>query len=213
MSADQTDDKLMVVLLSNLAQCYIKLEMNEDALEYIQQALDIDSGHVKTLYRKAKALANLFNFDESSKIFKKLKYKDEVEIVKLQREYASGNYTRLTSTKGKDQKLDLQGNFMNYVNPDIEFKFSEGQGRGLFATKAIKKGAIIMGEKAIGIGLHDFEASSEITYSYQENDTYHEDSHTILIKNLCQVAQQKGVQALRMSYLYDGSDDMELPDL
>ena len=36
------DRKLLVILLSNIAQCYINHNLYEDALLYVEQALEID---------------------------------------------------------------------------------------------------------------------------------------------------------------------------
>jgi len=44
--------------------------MFEDAIDYCNQALDIDPNFTKALFRKAKALAFLFHFKESQKILK-----------------------------------------------------------------------------------------------------------------------------------------------
>ena len=44
--------------------------MYEDALEFCTLALRIDSNNFKSLYRKAKCLAFLFQFDKSIEIFK-----------------------------------------------------------------------------------------------------------------------------------------------
>lgn len=66
---DKPDDKLQIIILSNIAQCCISQELFEDALEFANKALTVDEGHVKTLFRKAKSLAQLHQYDESIEIF------------------------------------------------------------------------------------------------------------------------------------------------
>ena len=68
-SSGQDDNTLRIAVLSNMSQCYINLELYEDALEFANMALKVDDSHVKTLYRKAKSLSLLYKFDESSAIF------------------------------------------------------------------------------------------------------------------------------------------------
>ena len=48
----------------------------EDCLEYCEKALEIDDEHDKSLYRKAKCLAYLYQFDKSIKCFKKTKFRN-----------------------------------------------------------------------------------------------------------------------------------------
>ena len=55
-----------------MALCYMNLQMYEDALEYCNIALKIDTNHVLSLYSKAKSLAFLFEFDKSIEIFKRI---------------------------------------------------------------------------------------------------------------------------------------------
>ena len=70
---------LKVTLQSNIAQCYINLAMFEDALQYSNLALETDPDHSKSLYRKAKSLAYLLEFEESSTIFKQINQEKEIE--------------------------------------------------------------------------------------------------------------------------------------
>ena len=44
------DLKAEILILSNIAWCFINLRLYEDALEYCNRALDIDEDHVKSLY-------------------------------------------------------------------------------------------------------------------------------------------------------------------
>jgi len=48
----------------------LNLELFEDAIEYCDMVLDMQSDHNKAIYRKGKALAGLYQFDESLAVFK-----------------------------------------------------------------------------------------------------------------------------------------------
>lgn len=53
----------MVTIYSNIANCYVNLELFEDAIEICEKILTIENNHAKAQYRKAKALAGLYEFD------------------------------------------------------------------------------------------------------------------------------------------------------
>lgn len=72
-----------MIIYSNIAGCYVNLELFEDAIEFCNKILAIEKDHVKANYRKAKALAGLYEFKESIEFFKKLKKKDEIKITEL----------------------------------------------------------------------------------------------------------------------------------
>lgn len=48
-----------------MSQLYNKIELYEDALENAEKALSIKPNHEKSLFRKATALAYLFDFEQS----------------------------------------------------------------------------------------------------------------------------------------------------
>ena len=64
-----------------MAHCYLSLEHYEDALETSKRALLINPHHEIVLWRKARALAFLFQFHESIEIFTKLKRQSEIDNV------------------------------------------------------------------------------------------------------------------------------------
>ena len=63
------DPDLKACMLGNTGQCYLLLELFEDAIEYADMALRIDKDNKKYIYTKAKALAGLFEFEESMLLF------------------------------------------------------------------------------------------------------------------------------------------------
>ena len=89
-SLELTKDKILRVQnLSNLAQCYLCLDMYEDALDHCNFALRIDPEFMKAKFRKARALMRLFRFEESLKVLDKLSKKEakkEIENLNLIKE-------------------------------------------------------------------------------------------------------------------------------
>ena len=57
------DKELELTIYSNIANCYVNLELFEDSIEFCDKILDVEKTHVKANYRKAKALAGLFEFE------------------------------------------------------------------------------------------------------------------------------------------------------
>ena len=71
---------------------------------------------------------------------------------------------------------------------------TKDRGRGVFAAKLLKKGELIAVEKAMA------EADG--------------DNNTELVKQCSDLAQRKGIEALRMSYLMDKSGkELKIPQL
>lgn len=146
------DDKdLKMTIMSNLGQCYINMELFDDALDILDKALFIKANHAKTLFRKAKALAWLFQFERSIAMFEKLGRKDYVEAVKVQQEQANGNYQYLFQ---EERRLEKEPGFVNFVQ-GLELKMAPGKGRGLFASRNLAKGELLIAEKAISYGKED----------------------------------------------------------
>jgi len=50
----------------------MNMYMYEDAIEFCDFALEIDKDHIKTLYRKARSLAYLFQFADSIDILRSI---------------------------------------------------------------------------------------------------------------------------------------------
>ena len=75
---------------------------------------------------------------------------------------------------------------------------TEDRGRGVFATRYLKKGTLIAVETAVVEAL-DHAASDA--------------AKTALVDKCDRVAKLKGAEALRMSYLYDGTPNSKIPPL
>ena len=75
------DEKQRIVILSNMAQCYINLGLFEDALKLCNIALKLNPDHPKTLYRKGRCLAYLFEFQQSIAIYEHLRFQKDINFV------------------------------------------------------------------------------------------------------------------------------------
>ena len=117
--------------------------MYEDALEFCHFALYIDKDHVKSLYRKAKALAYMFQFEESKFILKSINY--EIQFVEELEDQRNGDYYQVIADVDSFMKQDK---ILNYLD-GVEVKMTKDKGRGVFASKNLKRGELLIVEKAI----------------------------------------------------------------
>jgi len=166
----------------------------EDALEYCNVALETDKDEEEVKYIKAKILSYLFKFKESIKLFKENDHTKDIEWVEKLEAQRKGLYARVIKNA---QKYNDENRILNYVN-GVQIKMTEDRGRGVFATRFLKKGTLIAVETAAVEAL-----------DYKTSDA----AKTTLVEKCADVAKLKGVEALRMSYLYDGTPNSKIPPL
>ena len=83
---------------------------------------------------------------------------------------------------------------------------SQCKGRGVFTNKPIRQGEILVVEKAFVKSKHNYD----LEFSIQQKNTVNKELYEDLIHKCHMHAQVKGVYALRMSYLYDGTEKSTL---
>jgi len=72
-----------MIILADIAKCYINLHMYEDSLEYANKAIKWHAGKIP-IYYKAVSLAHLHSFEESIETFNSITLVDlsnETELV------------------------------------------------------------------------------------------------------------------------------------
>ncbi|XP_010460268.1 PREDICTED: uncharacterized protein LOC104741174 [Camelina sativa] len=148
----------LCLALCNRAEARARLRDFLEALRDCDQALEIEKTHFKTLLCKGKVLLGLSKYSSALECFK----------TALLDPQASGNLETVTVYMEKCKKLEFQaktGSFdlsdwvlsgfrgrcpelAEFIGP-IEIKKSELSGRGLFATKHIVAGTLILVTKAV----------------------------------------------------------------
>ncbi|KDP41229.1 hypothetical protein JCGZ_15636 [Jatropha curcas] len=150
--------KSICLALSNRAEAQLRLKDFTQALKDCDQALKIDHTHFKSLVCKGKILLSLNRYSTALDCFK----------TSLLDPQAIGNLETLNGYLEKCKKLEFQsrtGSFdlsdwvlsgFSGKSPDlaeyigfVQIKKSELSGRGLFATKNIDAGALVLVNKAI----------------------------------------------------------------
>ncbi|KAJ7953842.1 Histone-lysine N-methyltransferase [Quillaja saponaria] len=160
LEADQLHKirKSICLALSNRAEARSRLRDFSKALEDCDQALQIDSNHFKTLFCKGKILLNLNRYSIAMECFR----------VALLDPQANGSSQSVNGYLEKCKKLDLLSktgafdlsdwivNGFRGKSPElaeytgaVQIRKSEISGRGLFTTKNMDAGTLVLVTKAI----------------------------------------------------------------
>ena len=95
---------------------------------------------------------------------------------------------------------------MNYLY-GVEIKMTPDKGRGVFASRPLKKGELLVVENAVAETFpDDYPAGGAANPAKYESKRYQINSaQTELVTKCSNLMKLKGIQGLRISYLYDGS--------
>ena len=136
-----------------------------------------------------------------------------IDVLKAQ---LGGDYTKVIAnfsgtekTYRQSQKAILQkSNILHYLG-DVEIKITPDKGRGVFASKPLNRGDLIVVEKAIA--LSEEHLGKNITYLSNAFTAGPFD----LIRKCAEVYKLKGLDAVRLTYLFDGDKkkDLKVPPL
>lgn len=152
--------KSLCLAFSNRAEARSRLRDFTEAIKDCDQALGIEATHFKTLLCKGKILLGLNRYSNALDCFKAALFDPQgngnLEILngylekckRLEFQSRTGSFDLsdwvLNGFKGKPQEL------AEYIGP-VQVKGSEISGRGLFATKNIDAGTLVLVTKAIAI--------------------------------------------------------------
>lgn len=146
--------KERVDVLANRSAAYLALEKYKLALTDAEWALAIDESHIKCIYRKTKALFGLALYAKALEFLNKIPTFEESEKQKIINDLLckvksfivqseNGVYPWEEIFKMSRRTLDLA----EFKGP-VVVKQTQSKGRGLFATRNIKAGQLILGSKA-----------------------------------------------------------------
>ena len=144
------DEKLELLICSDITMSYMNLCLYEDAYAFCDRALkeqlyyenvtefftvDLDRLYVELLYLKAMCLAHLSQFQEAIKILKQLrknrslnrhvKFEIDIDFVKLLQAQRGGDYKQILSEKpspSQFEKYQLYDKVLNYDTQSLELK-------------------------------------------------------------------------------------------
>lgn len=209
-------------LLANRAAAYIALTKFKFALLDVEQALAIDKNHIKCVYRKVKALFGLKLYDEAvayietitlESIPSKDRHIITDAVVKAKSFIAQSKHGEYpwddlyTSTSIYQDMADFTGS--------VVLKESPMKGRGLFATKSIKAGELILASKAFAYLQDKIEIPDEILNSisshWSPTDLLSAQINIQLEQKVLQVLKENPSKCQQLYTLYAGPKFGYLP--
>jgi len=150
------EQNLHATILSNRAACFLNLKDYEAALKDCEAVLKIEQSHVKGNFRKAMSLAGLGNLKEARDLLGILitkgsenpndlqTWQDAQEKINGRMKQREGSYDMMTLPFEPLQQDDVE----NYCGP-IKIARAGKKGRGLFLTRDVKAGELLLAEKAL----------------------------------------------------------------
>ncbi|KAK9750746.1 hypothetical protein RND81_02G218600 [Saponaria officinalis] len=214
--------KPLCLALSNRAEARLRLKEYEEALSDCEEALQIDASHFKTLVCKGKILLNLNRYSSAFDCFKTALTYDSQN---------NGNFEMLNGLIEKCKKFDYMSKSGNFDVSDwvingfsgkcpelcefvgcVEIKKSEISGRGLFSTKNIDVGGLILVTKSIAI-------ERCILPNKGFGEGLGENAQLVLWKNFIDKVNESALKCPKTRHLVhtlsigENEDDLEIPDI
>ncbi|XP_074309708.1 methyltransferase FGSG_00040 [Silene latifolia] len=211
--------KPLCLALSNRAEARLRLKEYDEALKDCEEALLIDSSHFKTLVCKGNILVNLNKYSLGLDCFKN---------ALLVCDSSNGNLDMLNGLIEKCKKLNYvskTGNFdvsdwitsgFNGKCPElgefvgcVEIKRSEISGRGLFSTKNVDVGSLILVTKSV--------ATERCILPNKGN--FGETAQLIMWENFIAKVNESATKCLKTRHLIgllstgENEDDLEIPEI
>ena len=145
------DLKLKMILHSNISQSYNLLEKPDESLEHIEKAIEmchelkLEGRYLeKFQYRKAKAMVIKGRYGEARQgLDPKSKDQGVIDIIKIieMKEQQQKGFYNLA-------KIDEETDINEFFGPISIQPTSDDRGNGLFATRDIKQGELIICERS-----------------------------------------------------------------
>ncbi|MCO5568492.1 hypothetical protein L7F22_022191 [Adiantum nelumboides] len=178
---EKEDENLLLAAYSNRAEAYMKLGSYQEALIDCEAALSIDPDHVKSEYRKGRALHGLMQFQDASVCLEGLlsRHPELSEV----RSFLDTMKSTVVASEMIEGLSDFVLNrkiipkFSDFVGPVVVRQTENGRGRGLFATARVRPGELLMASNALAFAVQDVRKSpvydafgtENVTASMQED--------------------------------------------
>jgi len=203
-----------IVLLLNRAQAYLELGYNEKALLDADKALSYEPLNQKALYRSALACYGDGDYESArARLVKLLKEFPENKDAKEKllrtfrrlQEQRKGEYEFLKMRNEVKEWGDKRGKFdcAEYVGP-VRIGDAGDKGRGLFATRDVKFGDLLLCSKAFGV-CHKEVADARIVILFNLKARKGQaGTHSQLVRELIQVLYHSPKKAEEFYKLHSG---------
>lgn len=146
------DNALLCVILSNRAQAYLGLNEPVLALLDAEAALASDATHLKSYFRKGRALFELERYEEAKEAFAAAGPGQEKQVQSCEerfREKSEGVYNWNVLLEATSKNEEVSHEVANYFHPALKVQDMGGtKGRGWVVNAAIAAGTLLVMEKA-----------------------------------------------------------------
>eukprot|EP00347_Sterkiella_histriomuscorum_P013029 403366287 len=204
------DQQLLGVLFGNRSQSFFNVRQYEKCLKDCEEALKLDPDNKKFKFRRAKVLGFLNREEEA---LQQLQLLDPTQQDKDIQEGIVQVQERLNQSKGMynlskliEQSKKLKSitdiEVKEFIGP-IEIGLIEGKNRGIIAQADIKKGQIILVEKAFSSN----EQRQELRFELEQTFVYlnHHENIPLLRNTQCQMLNDSQ-SAKWVKYLFNGTN-------
>lgn len=209
-SNDNNDMKTCLLLAySNRAETSLQVREFELALEDSNKALGIDSGNLKALYRRGRALLGMRQYAEACKCLEKAKkaspgqreIQDDLHRARtLYAQNRNGKYDISDWLLGRSPPPEVA----DFVGP-VEIKMTEnGRGRGLYATREISTGQLLLVSNAVAVCYEDGHSTSATVLNVDHRGKINTASQEDLVAVVVSAAMKSQI-LLRQLYSLAGS--------
>ncbi|GLJ51320.1 hypothetical protein SUGI_1091300 [Cryptomeria japonica] len=211
---------VFVSCYSDRAEAFLKLEEYGKAVEDCEKALQLHSTHLKSLFRKGRALHELKEYNLACSCFR-LALEQSPDAKEIKSHY---DKSKKMNEENQHGKFDLSAYFLNgfrqqyipevsnYIGPVI-IKKSPVHGRGLFATKDVEVGDTLLVENAIAVsGIY----RRSMAFRMEENPpSMLEGLHQDTVERAAACAMSCPRILRQLQHLTDSSwlEDSEVPDM
>lgn len=207
---DNNDMKTCLLLAySNRAETRLQVREFEPALEDSDKALGIDSGNLKALYRRGRALLGMRQYAEACKCLEKAnkgspgqrEIQDALHRARtLYAQNRNGEYDISDWLLGCGPPPDVA----DFVGP-LEIKMTEnGSGRGLYATQEISTGQLLLVSNAVAVCYEDGHSTSATVLNVDHRGKINTASQEDLVAMVVSAAMKSQI-LLRKLYSLAGS--------
>jgi tetratricopeptide (TPR) repeat protein len=213
-----TDTALQLVLYLNRAAARLGQRQYDDALSDCDHALSIDVASVKGRYRRGQALFGMRRYDEAQAVYaamiKEAQEAGQAVDKQWEEQHANavaaiaqsttGMYDLMTFPFGPDKQLETD--VAEYFGPiAVGMCKDKKKGRGLFLTKNVKAGDVLLVERALAFALDD--PNTLVMAISHEDGTFNKGSLHSLIQDLVVLANKNARANSVMSYLSTGQEE------
>ena len=193
------------VFVSNRALCYLKLELYEEALHDSQTAVRLDPNTDKYHYRLAIAWSGLKDHEKSVEILENINTSnaDIKSALVKERILLSNSKGKFDFEEmGRKLKRGEEVKVADYIGP-VSIETSPAHGHGVFATRDIERGELIVVCKAVAYHcMEEAEASHPLLeYDPRIKGGAVTTQHQIMFQQVLEKISNSKLEAFRVFYL------------